>query len=382
MKRPALLAAVLLSSASVSAQGAISASVVELDGGGNTRTSAQDILGGMNLDDCADTGASITIQLSTNPGQVDLWHNDGGSLDCSLAENRLSDPSMRNCVHLAPNPSVNANRRLTIDLTDVLAGDAASGDGADLCERNRTDVTFYLLDTDASIEHGDIGTAYAAVTVSIDGQAPSAPTLSGDLSGNRVNVSWDAVSDGQDGPNQLRYVVQVNTDGCGMFSDVDAGADDAGTSDAGADDAGTSDAGTDDAGTDDAGTDDAGIDDAGTDAGIDDAGPMDAATDAMMSFAIVSQDETDLGETSSTVNLESLGVAEGGEAGVRVATKDQAGNVGAFSNEICLTRVTGIGPCELIEGGCDDGGGCSTAGGDPRSALAFLLLVVAWSRRR
>lgn len=378
MTRPALLAALLLAallqtSASVSAQGAISASVVELDGAGNTRTRGEDILDGMNLEDCADTSASITIELSTNPGQVDLWHNDGGSLDCSLAENRLSDPDMRNCVHLAPNPTVNTNRRLTIDLADVLAGDAASGDGADICERNRTDVTLYMLDTDANIEHGDIGTAYAAVTVSIDGQAPSAPSLSGDLSGNRVSVSWDAVSDGQDGPNQLRYVVQVNTDGCGMFSDVDAGTDDAGTTDAGADDAGADDAGAGDAGMTDAGMADAGIDDAGID---------DAAMDGMMSFAIISEDETDLGETSSTVNLESLGVAEGGQAGVRVATKDQAGNVGEFSNEICLTRATGIGPCELIEGGCDDGGGCSAAGADPRSALAFLFLLVAWSRRR
>ena len=378
MQRAALLAgvfaALILCAPTASAQGAITASVVELSGAGNSRTRAEDILDGMNLEDCADPSAFITIELGSNPGQVDLWHNDGGSLDCSLPENRLSDPDMRNCVHLAPNPTVNTNRRLTIDLADVLAGDAASGDGADLCDRNRTDVTFFLLDTDASIEHGMVGTAYATVTVSIDGQAPAAPTLDGDLSGNRISVSWDAVSDGQDGPNQLRYVVQVNTDGCGMFPDdgIDAGTTDAGTTDAGVTDAGMTDAGTTDAGMSDAGM---------TDAGMTDAGIADAATDGM-AFAIIAEDETDLGETSSTVDLESLGVAEGGMAGVRVATRDQAGNVGAFSNEICLTRVTGIGPCDILEGGCDDGGGCAAAGTDPRGALAFLFVLVAWSRRR
>ena len=113
-----------------------------------------------------------------------------------------------------------------------------------------------------------------------------------------------------------------------------------------------------------------------------DAGPLDAATDSMMSFAIISEDETDLGETSSTVDLSALGVAEGSSAGVRVATKDQAGNVGPFSNEICLMRVTGVGPCDVIEGGCDDGG-CAAGGPvDPKWALVFLLGVVAWGRRR
>ena len=43
----------------------------------------------------------------------------------------------------------------------------------------------------AGIREGD-------VIVSIDGQAPSPPTLDGDLSGNQVNVSWGPVSDSQD----------------------------------------------------------------------------------------------------------------------------------------------------------------------------------------
>ena len=370
--KPSLLAVLLLSSASATAaaQGTITASVVEISGAGTSRTTAEDILDGMNIADCEDGAASITIELGSNPGQVDLWHNNGGSLDCSLEENRLSDADMRNCVHLEPNPTVTTDRRLTINLADVIAGDAESGDGTDVCERNRTDIGFYLLDTDAEIEHGP-SSNFAFITVSIDGEAPNAPELSGDRTGNQVPVSWDAVSDGQDGPNQLRYVVQVETDGCGMFTGggTDAGPDDAGPGD----DAGMDDAGADDAGTDDAGTDDAGMSDAGI---------ADAATDSMMSFAIVSETTTDLGETSTTVDLGALGVAEGAQAGVRVATQDQAGNVGAFSSEICLTRVTGSGPCDLIDGGCADSGGCSAGGGDPTAALAFLMLAVAWGRRR
>ncbi len=369
--KPSLLAVLLLSSATAAAQGTITASIVEISGAGTSRTTAEDILDGMNIADCEDGAASITIELGSNPGQVDLWHNNGGSLDCSLEENRLSDADMRNCVHLDPNPTVTADRRLTINLADVIAGDAESGDGTDVCERNRADIGFYLLDTDAEIEHGP-SSNFAFITVSIDGEAPSPPTLEGDLTGNEVPVNWDPVTDGRDGPNQLRYVVQIETDGCNL-SGTDAGTDDAGMTDAGMTDAGMTDAGMTDAGMTDAGM---------TDAGMTDAGIADATVDAMMSFARLEEIVTDLGESSAVVDLGSFGVSEGGEAGVRVATQDQAGNVGTFSNEICLTRITGTGPCDFIEGGCSDSGGCSASGGDPTAALAFLMLAVAWGRRR
>lgn len=367
--KPSLLAVLLLSSATAAAQGTITASIVEISGAGTSRTTAEDILDGMNIADCEDGAASITIELGSNPGQVDLWHNNGGSLDCSLEENRLSDADMRNCVHLDPNPTVTADRRLTINLADVIAGDAESGDGTDVCERNRTDIGFYLLDTDAEIEHGP-SSSFAFITVSIDGEAPSPPVLeSGDLTGNQIPVNWDAVSDGQDGPNQLRYEVQVETAGCGLFGTTDAGADDAGM--------------TDDAGMDDAGMTDAGaIDASAADGGVTDAGIADAAVDGTMSFAVLVPITTDLGETAVTIDLEALNVSEGATAGLRVATQDQAGNVGAFSNEICLTRITGSGPCDFIEGGCTDSSGCSAGGGDPTAALAFLMLAVAWGRRR
>ncbi len=354
------------------AQGAaaqtFTATVSALRGGdAGERTDTQDIVKGFNAADCADPNAELVIEFNRTPTQFDLWHNDGSSIDCTLTDNRQSNPADRNCVHIATSatPDV-ASGSVVIPLADIAAGDADSGKGTDVCSRNRTTYTFLLISSSAAIETGEI-TEYATFNLSIDAVAPPPPTFeTTSRTGNRITLSWDPVSD-VDMVTQLRYVVAVDNAGCGLTTS-DAGASDAGASDAGASDAGASDAGMSDAGTSDAGASDAGTSDAG-----------------MSAMALVSTSETGLGESSITLDLGALGVPNGGSAGVRVATVDQAGNQGEFSSEVCLTRQTGVGPCDVLEGGCPDGCavGAPFSGRSPAwLALVALALVLALRRGR
>ncbi len=326
-----------LSLSLTAAQGAaaqtFTATVSALRGGtAGERTESQDLVKGFNLADCGDPSAELVLEFNRTPTQFDLWHNDGSSIDCTLTDNRQSNANDRNCVHITTSATPDmTNGNVVIPLADIAAGDPDSGKGTNVCSRDRTTYTFLIISTSAAIETGEIS-EYATFNLTIDAVAPSPPTFTTtSRTGNRITLSWDAVSD-VDMVSQLRYVAAVNDQGCGLsVTEADAGASDGG----------------------------------------------------MSSMALITNTETNLGETSITLDLGSLGIADGNSAGVRVATIDQAGNQGTFSNEVCLTRQTGLGPCDVLEGGCGDG--CSVSaplpGGSP-APLAVLALALGLALRR
>ncbi len=298
----------------------IAASVAEYRGGDGTRTTNEDIARGMNIADCEDPDAEIVLSLDMNPGQVDIWHSNGQSVDCINAENaRSANAEMRTCIHLT-NLAVGADRQVVIPVSTLAAGDEANGNGNDVCaNRNRTTYRLFLLDTDAIADSGMIA-SWGAVDVVLDSQSPGVPSVeNATLAGTNVPVEWDPAEDGVDAVTNMRGRVEIFTDGCGM-TDVEGA-------------------------------------------------PKETV-------------RTNLGETSYTVDLAALEVGDGGQVGVRIATEDQAGNIGDFSSEVCVTRVTGQGFCDVVEGGCPEG--CSAGGVNPKNTAVFAFLVLAFvvSRRK
>ncbi|MEM9070188.1 MAG: hypothetical protein AAGE52_16895 [Myxococcota bacterium] len=311
-----LLSLTVLLGAQVASAQTFTATVSALRGNGadGDRTDSEDIVDGFNAIDCMDPNAELVIEFSpVTPNQIDLWHNNGSSTDCSLEESRLSSPMDRECIHIvtAVEPDV-AESEIVIPVADIVAGDPDNSRGADICSRDRTAITFWLLNSSAAIETGAV-TDFGTFTVSFDSIAPPAPTFDNtDRTGNRVTLDWDAVSD-VDPITQLRYFVEVSS-GC-PFSEP----------------------------------------------------AIDSSTSS-------------LGDSSATVNLGDLGIGEGESAAVRVSTVDQAGNVGEPSTDVCITRVTGTGPCDLIEG-CEEGG-CAAGGPISGGGLGLLAFALGIALRR
>ncbi len=376
------LVAALLSLPGV-AEAQITADIAQLTGGRGNRTTASEIIRGFGIADCTSSDAAVQIQVNNVPAaaanRLDIWHSNGASVDCIADANaRSSDPAVRTCVHLRVDPVVDGDSRITIPLADIVAGDTGSTTGADICGRERRTYRFYLIGTGSDEEVGTVAaTQFGFFDLTIDAVAPAAPVPSPlTLEGNNVTVDWPNVSDA-DPPADLSYRVYIESDGCGTTITQDGGGV---RTDGGTEDAGMSvDAGT-DAGTDAGAAEDAGLEDAGLeDAGLEDGG--------MTMMSIVTTRTTGPGESSTTLDLNALGVAEGGQAGLRIASIDQAGNEGALSAEVCITRRTGVGFCDAVEGGCGEGG-CAVSlpgGSEPPSPLLLLSLSMfglVYVRRR
>ena len=370
---------------SLSAAQQFTVAIAELRGAGSDtdRTEQADIVRGFNVADCADADAAVVLRLGGQiPAALELWHNNGNtSNDCSTTEGRV-DPTMNastGCVYL-DQLSMNGNEAI-FPLATIKNGDSRSGasKGENVCTDNRVDYIFYLIPSSGGDPNMGEISAFQTFPLSIDGAAPPAPTFDVDqLEGNRFSVGWNAVTDGPDQATLIRYVVEINDEECGF---ANSGVDAAVVTDAAiAVDAAINE---EDAATEaDAATEsDAAIneEDAATEA---DAG---ASTKEVgrSSAALIRSFETDPGQAEYTVDLESYGVEEGGKVGLRVAAMDRAGNQGAWSDSICITRVTGSGPCDFVEGGCKDN--CSinaTTSHGSTSTIALMAVFALFLIRR
>lgn len=95
--------------------------------------------------------------------------------------------------------------------------------------------------------------------------------------------------------------------------------------------------------------------------------------------------EVGLNVRRTTISPASLGLSEGESTAVHLITEDEAGNVSEASAEICVTRVSTVGYCDVYEamGGqaCEDGCSVADVSRSPLFALLFLF-GLALSRRR
>ncbi len=155
--------------------------------------------------------------------------------------------------------------------------------------------TVYVLAADTSPATGDVGTDWGSLPVKIDTIAPAAPTdVTSGGGDTAAPVSWTASSDA----NVLRYDIYADATApsCAETTFVEGEAPPAGLS------------------------------------------PIKSTTTA----------------TSTTIDLQSLGLAPGDDVAIAVVAVDKADNPSVLSNTVCATR-------ELTAGFCALRGGCPTS---------------------
>lgn len=279
---------------------------------------------GIDRSACGDPTSFVELQVQNPsgafPNTVDLWHDAGQtSAMCQEASpGRLPSADMRTCVHLSLSDRAVENRIFRLPIAELAAGDSESGDGADVCTRDRTSYTLYLFDTTADPFTAEVGsTAWGRVAIPIDGTPPPAPEVdTATLSGARPPASWTAVTEAGTPASTMRYEIWRTPD-CGAVTDLSS-----------------------------------------------------------------STFVRELAAGVTTTNLDVSDLALGDMAGFVVVAVDLADNVSAPSDTICVTNAQTVGFCDVREGGCPDGcsAGATRAGGTA-AALVFLSLLFARRRK-
>ncbi len=155
----------------------------------------------------------LTTSLTTR--YLDMWSATSATAGCQTGMTRSSSTSIACAsVPLTGNAFTNAIQH-DLNVTGVQLF------GADACTGLTTTKTFFVFDTVSAPDTSTTFTTYATFTISIDSQAPSPPTIAGDVAGDTtVSVTWTNPSDiGTQGG----VAVYFDPGGCGGATDGGVG---------------------------------------------------------------------------------------------------------------------------------------------------------------
>lgn len=175
----------------------------------------------LGLHECSTPIPIRFTMLTTSPTTryLDMWSATSGTAGCETGTTRSSSTSTAcEAIALTGNAFTNAIQH---DLT--VTGEQLFGSTA--CTGLTTTKTFYVFDTVSSPDTSTTFTTWATLTISIDSQAPSAPTITNAPAGDTtVSVTW---SNPSDIGTQGGVAVYFDPSGCGSTS-TDGGGSDAG----------------------------------------------------------------------------------------------------------------------------------------------------------
>ncbi|MEM9866000.1 MAG: hypothetical protein AAF938_30635, partial [Myxococcota bacterium] len=304
---------------------------------GEEVTDVEDLVRGVNIEDCMspdNTILTVTIDPTVTPvpPNVDLWY---GVDDCSPTTTRNgADVSCAHATNLRVSTADGEERTFQVALSAFMDGENANDfcevDGGTVASMEATRIVTALY-SGTPMDINDVGEDYGNFPLIIDTTPPAAPTVS---EGAREQSGDTRVSISWD-----RGSVSENNP---RFQVVDGG---------------------------------------------DCGGEPPSSPAAVSGITDIAVDSLNLSP------LDDLGLAVGQQAGVHVVAIDQAGNVGALSEEICVTRVSTVGFCDVLAGDAGrtmdndpcGGDGCAVSTPGSGRGRTWLLLVVTgllWLRLR